>query len=187
MFFCTTSSLSCFNMEFPPAGWEIFPATEFETAAPRVAGDHVMELMAQIRPNGRCVDNWRIAIGGGKILEADIRLKAICKSSAINPYKLRFQAWPRDIKIRRNMTTSRWLDGIQLIERREFAVFKDGTEEATKVEELLAALESIDDAAKKAFAIRFGVGVGPDRKLVLELQGLPASEASLKSKPGLIG
>ena len=81
-------------MEFPPTGWEIFPHTEFETAAPRLVGDTVMEMMAQARPNGRCVDNWKIAIGGSKIVEADFRLKEICCSSSINAFKLCFQAWP---------------------------------------------------------------------------------------------
>ena len=174
-------------MEFPPTGWEIFPHTDFEIAAPRLAGDTVMEMMAQVRPNGRCVDNWRIAIGGSKILEADFRLKEICRSTSINPFKLRFQAWPKDVKIRRNMTSSAWYDGLELLARREMVVFKEGSEEPAKTEDLLEILEAIEDTGKKAFSIRFGVGVGPDQKLVLELQGMPATEAVMKSKPGLIG
>ena len=71
LFILFTSSSKIFSatMEFPPTGWEIFGAEDFETAAPRVAGDAVMELMAQIRPNGRVMDHWRVAIGGAKILE----------------------------------------------------------------------------------------------------------------------
>jgi len=175
------------KMEFPPAGWEIFPSVDFDTAAPRVAGDTVMEVMAQVRPNGRCVDNWRIALGGSKILDTDFRLKDICKSSAVNPYKLKFQAWPRDIKLRRNMASTPWYDGIAHLERREFTVYKEGEQEEIKTEDLLEVLAGIEDLGKKAFSFRLAVGVGPDKSVNLELQGLPASEAVLMSKPAFMG
>jgi hypothetical protein len=42
-------------MEFPPAEYDVFNAREFENARARGAGDYVMEVMLQMRPNGRCL------------------------------------------------------------------------------------------------------------------------------------
>jgi len=176
-------------MEFPPTGWEIFGAEDFETAAPRVAGDAVMELMAQIRPNGRVMDHWRVAIGGAKILEADFRLASICKSSVVSPYKLRFQTWPKDIRIRRNMTSTTWTDGLETLarRRREFAVTAKDDPDTDRTEELLAAIEKETEMAKKSFSFRYAVAIGEDKRLNLELQGLPGSVATLTSKPAFTG
>ena len=174
-------------MEFPPAGWEIFEDKDFNLAAPRLAGDAVFELMAQARPNGRVVDHWRVGLGGSKILQADIKLAEMCRTTSISAYKLRFQAWPRDVMIRRNMISSAWLDGEALLKRREFVVSKDGQDEACPEDELLKELAKEEDPTKRAFAIRFAVGVGADKSLNLQLQGLPASESTLTSKPAFIG
>jgi hypothetical protein len=174
-------------MEFPPPGWELYQAKDFNTDIPHIEGDHVMELKAQARPNGRVVDHWRVGIGGAKILEANIRLKEICKSSAIAPYRLVFQAWPRDVNIRRNMTSSPWLDGMELLERREYAIWKDGEKVTIKEDVMLGDLEKEVDQAKKSFSIRFAVGVADDKTLRLELQGLPATESTLKGKPAFVG
>jgi hypothetical protein len=174
-------------MEFPPTGWEIFEEKDFETASPRIAGDTTMELMAQIRPNGRVVDHWRVALGGGKILTSDIRLEKICGSTTISPFKIRFQSWPKDVILRRNMTSSKWFDGLEMLARREFVVFKDGSDEACEEDLLLQTLAGETDINKKSFAVRFGVTVGADRRPRLELQGLPASATTLESKPAFIG
>jgi len=174
-------------MEFLPAGWEIFNTEDFETAAPRVAGDAVMELMAQIRPNGRVMDHWRVAIGGAKILEADFRLSTICKSSVLSPYKLRFQTWPKDIRIRRNMNSSTWTDGLETLARREFAVTVKDDPDTDRTEELLVAIEKEAEMAKKSFSFWYAVAIGEDKRLILELQGLPGSVATLTSKPAFTG
>ena len=39
-------------------------AENFETAPPRTSADVCVEVMAQVRPNGRVMDHWRIATGG---------------------------------------------------------------------------------------------------------------------------
>ena len=43
-------------MEFPP-DWEVMAADDFTTARPRNAGLCSMELLAQVRPNGRILDH----------------------------------------------------------------------------------------------------------------------------------
>ena len=85
------------------------------------------------------------------------------------------------------MTTTAWIDGQQLLARREFAIFKDGVEDACPEDEVLQELAKEEDLSKKSFSVRFAVAAGADRRLNLELQGLPASEATLLSKPAFIG
>ena len=43
-------------MEFPTEDWDIFEAAEFETAATRMPSELCIEIMAQVRPNGRIMD-----------------------------------------------------------------------------------------------------------------------------------
>jgi hypothetical protein len=69
-------------MEFPPETYDVFEADQFETARARLTGDAVMEAMLQMRPNGRCLDHYHIALdgtvletwdSGGPNIEADLR------------------------------------------------------------------------------------------------------------------
>ena len=47
---------------------------EFEIATPRIEGDFTFELLAQLRPSGRILDNFRVSIGGNRALENDADL-----------------------------------------------------------------------------------------------------------------
>jgi hypothetical protein len=47
-------------------------AREFENARPQGAGDAVMEVMLQMRPNGRCLDHFRVALTG-TVLETQVK------------------------------------------------------------------------------------------------------------------
>jgi hypothetical protein len=57
-----------------PHDWTVLAAEEFETATPRVNGDVTMEGLAQLRPSGRILDNFRLALAGSKALEFDADL-----------------------------------------------------------------------------------------------------------------
>ena len=63
-------------MDFPP-DWEVLPAEDFTTAVPRNAGSCGMELLAQIRPNSRILDHFRITLGGSKILDISVPLPSL--------------------------------------------------------------------------------------------------------------
>ena len=56
-------------MDFPH-DWVVLAAEEFETAAPRVNGDVTMEVLAQLRPSGRILDNFRVALASMLISSA---------------------------------------------------------------------------------------------------------------------
>ena len=78
---------------------------------PCTHGDFTAEVMAQARPNGRVLDHCRIALGSSKPLEAERNLAAVIPAVVTLPkWRLTYQQWPRDVILRRNMTTQGWVD-----------------------------------------------------------------------------
>lgn len=141
-----------------------------------------MELLAQIRPNGRVLDHYRITLGGSKILDVSVPLSKLLVSSRSNALKLRYQIWPRDISIKRNMTTSGWSDMYELLSSRAASVV--GAEGETIPYE--AILEDLKEAGESA-SVRFAVIIGEDLHMKLMLQCLPASAAHLMGRPAFRG
>ena len=92
-------------MEFP-RDWNILPAEDFEIAVPRDPGEIGVELMAQIRTNGRILDHFRLALGGSNMLEAKVHLKNILPTAEPPDWTLKLASWARDIKLWRNMATT---------------------------------------------------------------------------------
>jgi hypothetical protein len=175
-------------MEFPLTveEWTAFDAESFLAAEARDPGGLGMELLSQIRGNGRVMDHSRVVLGGSQLLEADIRTGDVCHGfGSLSETKLKFQYWPRDIKIRRNMSTSDWSDVWDLISRREVQVTTERTEvDAATVVELLGR----EDTRREAGAVvRWAVVIGQDRTMRLELQSLPARLESISGKPLLHG
>ena len=170
-----------FLMEFPP-DWEVLPMADFTTASPRNAGDYGMELLAQVRPNGRILDHYRITLGGSKILDVNCQLSALLLAPATSRISFKYSVWPRDVEIRRNMTTAKWADIYELLATRAASVLaEDGS---TIPHEAL--LEDLVSAGRSA-AVRFAVVVGEDSRMQLQLQALPGSANLLSGKPVLRG
>ena len=166
-------------MEFPP-DWEVLPMADFTTASPRNAGDYGMELLAQVRPNGRILDHYRITLGGSKILDVNCQLSALLLAPATSRISFKYSVWPRDVEIRRNMTTAKWADIYELLATRAASVLaEDGS---TIPHEAL--LEDLVSAGRSA-AVRFAVVVGEDSRMQLQLQALPGSANLLSGKPVL--
>jgi hypothetical protein len=59
----------CVHYGFPSSAWTVLTTDEYETATPRITGDVTKEICAQLRPSGRILNNFRVALGGIKILE----------------------------------------------------------------------------------------------------------------------
>ena len=168
-------------MDFPP-DWEIFPEDEFTMASPRNAGELGMELLAQVRPNGRVLDHYRITMGGSKILDITVPLEKLLLCQPDNSLLFKYQVWPKDISIKRNMSTSSWSDVYDLLASRCASVAVVGGE-ALPHEAILADLKG----AEKAASIRFATVIGEDLRMRLVLQCLPASTAHIMGKPLLRG
>jgi len=173
------------TMEFPPEVFEVYSNAEFETAAARLPGPATMELLVQARDNGRCMDHFRIALGGSSLLEASVPLNRVFNAPSLKDYKLRFQFWARDIRIRRNMSTSTWSDAYAALASRDLEVTKN--KEEVEAETILEELNKMADPASRGGAFRYAVVVGPDQRLYLELVGLPCSAAGLAGKPAFVG
>jgi hypothetical protein len=164
-------------MEFP-TNWATFPAEDFSSAEARAPGNLGMELMVQMRPNGRLLDHFRVVLGGTDLLEAVLPLNNLLPSPNLNGWKARYQFWPRDTAIRRNMTTSSWMDLIQLTRSRELRI-EDEDGETVNTDDAVRIMEE----GNKSAVIRLATTIGEDRRMTLELQSLPASLAVVNSKP----
>ncbi len=101
----------------------VFAASDFNTAAPRFPGERGVELMTQVKSNGRIMDHWRMALGGSKVLEATFPLSTILPAAVGLPaWHVTYQQFPRDIVLRRNMLSSTWIYAVGLLSSHEFLV-----------------------------------------------------------------
>jgi hypothetical protein len=174
-------------MDFP-AEWEVFASADFETAESRRPGGQSVELMAQMRPNGRVLDHWRFAVGGNAALDIDVMLEQIIPGPAAFPHGWRYktQFWPRDVAIRRNMTTGGWQDVYENLAARQAQVV-DVADILVPTEDVVAYLEGLPQAAVKSASLRWAVVVGETGSLQLDLQSLPATSRMLSGKPAFRG
>jgi hypothetical protein len=153
---------------------------------PRAAGELGAELLVQARPNGRMLDHFRVTMGGSRILDVSFPVsKIINLPAAANAWKLKMQVWPRDVILRRNMTTSEWVNLDAIIAAKDGCVVTVAEDRETVVPhaEVLASLEELGAAA----AVRYAVVVSGDQHLVLMLQGMPATAETLAGKPAFRG
>jgi hypothetical protein len=163
--------------DFPPS-WEVFNADQFNIAAPRNPGELGMEFLAQVRPNGHILDHYRISLGGSKIVDVSGPMAAIFPGVPAM-WKLRYQIWPRDVEIRRNMSTSNWVNINNLLAAKEAWIEENGA--AVQQDAVLEQLEG-----KKA-ALRFAITIGDNQAMQLVVQSLPASAETLMGKPAFRG
>ena len=100
---------------------------------------------------------------------------------ALEGWNIKFQFWAPDVTIRRNMTTSIWVNISKMINSKEVMVTDTG--EPVAQEAVLSALK-INNVE---VAIRWAVVIGEDSLPRLHLQSLPASPETLSGKPTLRG
>jgi hypothetical protein len=176
-------------MEFPPGSWPTFPAEEFETAGVRSPGELGVEVMAQLRDTGRIQDHYRLALGGDAILKVSVPVEDVLEVGNDFPdWDISFSQWPAELKFSRNRTTTGWNDLIAAIAEREVLVVNNEGENVP-AEVFLEAHGRLKQGKKLApsASFRWAIGVGPDLKMELTLQSLPASPATLDNKPHFRG
>jgi hypothetical protein len=170
------------KMEFPPE-WDVFPADVFDTAAPRDPGDLGVELMAQIRDNGRILDHHKLVLGGAELITVTFNLgDAMGPSTDVPAWKIRLSAWARDIQPRRNMTTTAWIDVSDLLKAKD-AVIVDEADLSVDMQEFFNWQATIRDKLLNSCSIRWAVCAGEDGRTQLQLQSLPAPTSSFAGKP----
>jgi hypothetical protein len=166
-------------MDYPPE-WEFFPMEDFASATPRNPGALGVEVLAQIRPNGRVLDHFRVTLGGSRILDINVAMANLVSSAAVQTHRLKFQVWPKDLEMRRNMTSTAWKDVPELVAARD-AQLEDANEATLTLEDANKVLKDVQ------LAFRFAIVVAEDERLQLQLQMMPASAATLMGKPAFRG
>ncbi len=174
-------------MEFPPTSWEALEDDDFSTAAPRGSGQATMELLAQVRPNGRIVDHFRVSLGGNALLTACFPLHKIIPWEGLSIYSIKFEFWARDVHVRRNMTTTVWLDMYSAIKENNVTVLREEDDSVVELEDIISSLDAIEDPKGRSGAYRFAVVAGSDDRMWLELQCLPCPASLLQGKPAYSG
>jgi hypothetical protein len=159
-------------MEFSPS-WEVLRAELMENSAAPDDAEVTVQLNAQLRNTGRILDGFQLVLGGTRILDAEVDLGTLIPASHFNKWKLKFQFWPREIVIRRNMMTSSWIDVPALVCSNEATVHNSS---------FMERLESASDYEPEAASIRWAVVAGEDYSLRLQLQGLPAAAVLLSGR-----
>ena len=169
--------------------WAVEPMTGFETARPIVPGSttaYVMELLVQLRSTGRMLDNFRTVVDGSSPLECELDMATIIPSPAFKGWRLNFQYWARDIAIRRNVTTSAWMDVPALICSNQAEVL-DANGTGIPSAEFMQRLEDLPDDGPESGSLRWAIIIGEDDRPRLQLQALPCDAVSLSGKPATKG
>ncbi len=171
-------------MEYPAErnDWNVFPIEEFDHAEARDPGNLGLEVMAQLRNNGRLIDHFRVALGGRDILTVETNLSNVFRDNNLSTYRLRFQYWAKDIFIRRNATTSAWRGVYEMLAERDAELVKEDGASLPR-EDALDIIGRKDAPHQKEASIRWAVAVGDEGELRLNLVTLPASEDNINSKP----
>jgi hypothetical protein len=94
---------------------------------------------------------------------------------------MKLQVRPSELRIRRNLNSSDWVDIFEKLKSRDLTafmldIFKDKTEDLIKLQDQVANKEEI------SASYRWAVAVSPDGHLELLLQSLPALTEVLNSK-----
>jgi hypothetical protein len=169
-------------MEFQPGSWDCFPLEEFGTAAPREVGALNMELLMQVRPNGRMLDHFRVCLGGSRIIDTQFPMAGLFEAAAMASWKCWLQIWPKDVDLRRNMASTGWKDVGAMIASRDLIVVTEAGE-TVEPELVTAAIQECGAGG----SVRFSVVVSEDQRFSLQLQGLPATANMLMGKPAFRG
>jgi len=174
-------------MEYPPP-WDVLPEADFDLAVPRDPGHLGVELMAQVRMTGRIQDHFRLVIGGDQLLEFNIPLSSCFTFADAPRWVFAFSTWPRDIIIRRNTSSSTWLDMRDLVSSNDVQILNETGEQVNNgaFVELLAD-KSPPNKPPISSSVRWAIIAGDGEKPALQIQLLPFSAAQIDSKPLLKG
>ena len=123
-----------------------------------VAGSHQRQWI---------IDHFWVALRGSEILRVQFNTQHIFLVKNTPAVQLKYKVWPRDINIRRNMSTSEWMDVTTVLSSRNIRVSLEGpadVEVPEGNEALLADMEGQLKAQVSA-SIRRAVCAGIDGRM----------------------
>jgi hypothetical protein len=159
----------------------IRPSSGFTVDEAPTSSAHTAELFAQVR--GRLLDDTRIVLGGNEVFDATFKLGLLVDDDDISNWSIRIQQWPRDLRLRKGLLSSLWSDLSAVVSARDAEVTDDegaGVTDATFLRSFAAAEE--ESAAE---SLRWAVVLNDRGRLAAQLQGMPATAATLNGKPSL--
>jgi hypothetical protein len=123
-------------------------------------------------------------MGGSALLEAKPVLYLLFPDPKLSRFLMVYQFWCKDVTIRRNMTTGKWMDCVTLIKSNTVTItdLEGNPIDAEELERLLSK-----ELLQHRASIHHAVVIGPDQRMAMEIQSMPASEAVLTSKPAFVG
>jgi hypothetical protein len=167
-------------MEFP-GRWDVFAMEEYASAIARSPGEAGTEVMVQARANGRLIDHFKVTINGSEVLNVNFPFSALFSTANLPDWKAQWDIWPRDIPIRRNMSSSTWFDFYSGILSNEILIFDSkGPVPKDKIEEFF---QQGKGKMSLHASLRWTVGISDDQKMMLGLYALPASLTHLDGNP----
>jgi hypothetical protein len=89
---------------------DIRPSSGFTVDEASTTSAHTAELFAQVRDNGRLLDDTRIVLGGNEVFDATFKLGLLVEDDDISNWSIRIQQWPRDPRLRKGLLSSLWTD-----------------------------------------------------------------------------
>jgi hypothetical protein len=91
--------------------WEIYdladlPMYGLENMVDQLTG----ALLLEVQPDGSVAGQHRFILDGLCILDMDLQANKMVSASGSSGFSLKWQVWPRDVKLRPNSYTSDWVD-----------------------------------------------------------------------------
>jgi hypothetical protein len=167
-------------MEFPP-DWNVADAADFDIALPSGHGEVTLELLAQLRNTGRILDGFRFVLDGSAPLEVGVDLYQLLPVDSCRGLRLAQQFWPRDIRLRRNMTTSTWTSVTDSVASNDADILDDSGAGISPAA-FTRILDELPGTGPTNASTRWAVVIGADGLLKLQLQGLPLVASYLNNR-----
>jgi hypothetical protein len=96
---------------YPVVPWEIFDLADLPTFGLEDVVDQLTgALLLEVQPDGSVAGQHRFILDGLSILDIDVQANKMVSAGGSSGYRLKWQIWPRDIKLRPNSYTSNWMD-----------------------------------------------------------------------------
>jgi hypothetical protein len=91
--------------------WEIFDLADLHTFGLENVVDQLTgALLLEVQPDGSVAGQHRFIRGGLSTLDIDVQANKMVSAGGSSGYRLKWQIWPRDVKLRPNCYTSDWRD-----------------------------------------------------------------------------
>jgi hypothetical protein len=98
-------------MRYPPEEFDIRAAADYgQFAAAGAAQPLTASVLIHVDEEAKIFGNYKFVLGGSEMIRVDLPLKEVIFLGGSDNYRLLWELWPRDLRLRENMLTSDWID-----------------------------------------------------------------------------